>query len=457
VLAWGFLNFLLGLGLALWLFAAWIATSARRGWTRAAVFGVAAVARFFVHRMALAIYGFLVGAWELDRIRRGGTEPMRLIRRWAVDGLQFVPAGILLLAALPPRVADPEWVWGGPVVRLRGMWSPALTDLGGADLLLAGLVVIGGVLLLVRRRVGPAEGMALPLLLLTAVALAAPHWTYGRFGGVWGLDVRLWVALSFVAVAGLGFREPRNAGRIFAAVVIGLFAVRVYQIAGDWRVYDRQIAEYRTAAAAITPGARLLQVQEKTLPVAGEPGAFRDIYYHFTNYSVIDRSVFLPTLFTDPTKQPIVTAPEFAEIDTPVGWPMRPGELRAWADPSVFDWFEGEDDVGDQHRYGYMWQDRFDFVVYVHDGSGGNPAPGLLELVEKGSYFSIFRVLHGTCTGDYPATCNALRSAGMDWRLPHRGDARTAPPIAQKPNLHLSVPIDNAWLFSPRLPTDSGG
>ena len=149
--------------------------------------------------------------------------------------------------------------------------------------------------------------------------------------------------------------------------------------------------------------------------------AFRDIYYHFTNYSVIDRSVFLPTLFTDPTKQPIVAAPELAEIDTPVGLPIRPGELRAWAEPTVFDWFEGEDAAGDQRRYGYMWQDRFDFVVYLHDGTDGNPAPGMLEPVADGSFFSIFRVRHGTCTGDYPLTCAVLRAAGKNWNLPVSG------------------------------------
>ncbi|MDH3231444.1 MAG: hypothetical protein OEN55_16765 [Alphaproteobacteria bacterium] len=418
VLIWGFLNFLLGLGLALWLFAAWIATQARAGWARTLLFGAAAIALFFTHLMALGIYGLLVGAWELGRIRGRGTQPGPLLRRWTVDGLQFLPVAVLFLVLLPPRVANAEWEWGGLIFRLRGMWSPVLTNLGLVDLVFAVFVVVAGMLLLIRRWVRLADGMALPLLLMTAAALLAPFWTYGRFGGVWGLDVRLWVAVSFVAVAGYRFHGPQKAGRMLAAVVIGLFAARVYQITDHWQVYDRQIAEYRMAATVITPGARILQVQEKTLPVAGEPGAFRDIYYHFTSYSVIDRSVFLPTLFTDPTKQPIIAAPELAEVDTPVGLPIRPGELRAWADPAVFDWFEGEDDVGDQRRYGYMWQDRFDFIVYLHDGSGGNPVPRALALAADGSYFSIFRVRHDTCTGDYPRTCAALRAKGKDWSLP---------------------------------------
>lgn len=346
-----------------------MASRDRAGWGRVVLFGVAVAAMFFVHLMALGIYGLLVGAWELGRIRHRRTGGGSLVRGWAMDGLQFLPAAVLFFAALPPRVADPEWEWGTLIFRLRGMWSPVLTNLGPMDLLLAVFVVVAGVIVLARRWVRPAAGMALPLLLLTVAALLAPFWTYGRFGGVWGLDVRLWVALSFAAAAGLEFHGPRNAGRMLAAVMLGLFAVRIYQIVDHWQVYDRQIAEYRQAAMVIEPGARILQSQERTLPVADEPGAIRDIYYHFTNYSVIDRSVFLPTLFTDPAKQPVVAAPGFAEIDTPVGPPVRPGELSAWADPAVFDWFEGEDDIGDQRRYGYMWQDRFDFIVYLHDGA----------------------------------------------------------------------------------------
>lgn len=426
VLAWGFLNFLFGLGLALWLFAAWVATRDHAGWRRTVLFGVAGIAMFFVHLMALGIYAMLVGAWELRQIRRGGPGIGTLLRGWAVDAMQFLPAAILFFAALPPRAADPEWQWGEPIVRLRGLWSPVLFDFGMVDLLLPVFVLAAGLLAFARRWVRPAPGMGPPLLFLAAAALLVPYWSYGRFGGVWGLDVRLWVALSFFAVAGLRFCGPRRAGGILAAVALGLFAARIYHVADHWRIYDRQIAEYREAASVIAPGARILQVQEGMLPVGGAPGAFRDLYYHFTNFSVIDRSVFLPTFFTDPTKQPIVAAPELAEIDTPVGRPIRPGELRAWAEPALFDWFEGDDDVGDQRRYGYMWQDRFDYVVLVHDGSGGNPVPEILEPAAKGSYFTVFRVRPGTCTGDYPGTCAVLRSRGQDWFLTQSRPAERA-------------------------------
>ena len=424
VLIWGFLNFLLGLGLALLGFAAWIATADRAGWRRTVLFAIGGVAMFFVHLMALGIYGVMAGAWEVGRARERWPDRQGLVRDWALGAMQFLPAFALFLAVLPPRVRDSEWVWGNAILRVRGILAPLLTNLNMMDLVL--MLFVAGVLLvsLPLRWLRPARGMALPMLSLAAVALAAPFWIYGRFGGVWGLDVRLWVAFAFFAVAGLRYTGPRRAGLIMGAMGVGLFGARLYQITDHWRVYDAQIAEYRAAAGIFRPGERILQAQDRSLPVAGDPGAFQDIYFHVTNFSVLDRGVFLPTLFTDPVKQPVVAAPELKEIDTPVGWPISPGGLRAWADPSVFDWFDGDIQVGDQRHYGYMWQDRFDHVVLIHGGDARNPVPELLEPVSAGSYFTIFRVLRGGCTGDYPNACEKQRAAGRNWEIPAENGGR---------------------------------
>lgn len=421
VLIWGFLNFLFGLGLGLVGFAAWIATAGRAGWRRTALFAIGGIAMFFVHLMALGIYGVMVGAWEVGRTWDRWPDWKGLARDWALGAAQFLPAFGLFIIALPPRVRDSEWVWGAPIIRARGILSPLISNFSAEDAI--PILFVAGVLLvcLPMRWLWPARGMALPILSLMALALAVPFWGYGRFGGVWGLDVRLWVAFAFLASAGLRYTGPRRAGVIIAAAATIVFGVRIYQIAGDWRVYDAQIAEYRAAAAVFKPGERILQAQDAGTPVAGEPGAFRDIYYHFTNFSVLDRSVFLPTLFTDPMKQPIVAAPHLREIDTPVGLPISTGGLRAWADPSLFDWFDGDIQIGDQRNFGFMWQDRFDYVVLVHGGEAENPVPELLAPVSAGSYFTIFRVLRGGCTGDYPNACERLRAEGRNWEIPAPG------------------------------------
>ncbi|MDH5411315.1 MAG: hypothetical protein OEY16_08010, partial [Alphaproteobacteria bacterium] len=387
VLIWGFLNFLFGLGLGLFGFAAWVATADRGGWRRTLLFAAGGLAMFFVHLMALGIYGLMVGAWEVGRLRDRWPDWKGLLRDWSLGAAQFLPVLALFIAALPPRVRESDWIWGNPVMRIRGILSPLLTNFSPLDAV--SILFVLGVLLvaLSKRWLRPGRGMILPVLTLLVFALAVPFWTYGRFGGVWGLDVRLWVALSFFAVAGLRFAGPPRAGVIIAVAALVVFGARLYQVTGHWWHYNAQIAEYRAAAAIFQPGERIMQAQDIKLPVKDEPGAFRDIYYHFTSYSVLDRSVFLPTLFTDPAKQPVVAAPELREIDTPVGWPISVGGLRAWADPAVFDWFDGDIQRGDQRHYGYMWQDRFDYVVLVHGDDAENPVPELLAPVIVGSYF----------------------------------------------------------------------
>lgn len=416
-LTWGFLNFLFGLGIGLALLAGWIATADRPGWRRSVIFAVAGLGLYFVHLMSLGIYAGLLGLWEFGRLGRS-SDRGRLLRDWVPGAAQFLPAGILYVAALPPAVPASEFDWGTPGLRLRGLWSPVLTDIGMVDALVGLFVIAVLVLGLARRWFQPARGTVLPMLALAAAALLAPTWLYGRFGGVFGIDIRLWVALAFFAVAAFRYAGPANLGPVLATLAVLVLGVRVYQVQANWQVYDAQIREYRTAASLVEPGSRVLQAQERSLPVAGAPAHFRGLYFHLTELSVIDRSVFSPLLFTDPRKQPVLAAPALAEIDSPVGAPLSPGGLRAWADPAVFDWFAGEVEIGDQRHYGYMWQDRFDYLVVVHNPEYSNPAPEVTEPVAEGSFFTIYRIRPGSCTGDYPRSCEALRGDGMDWSIP---------------------------------------
>ena len=415
-LIWGLLNYLFGIGLALWMLAGWIASADRPGWRRGAAFAVACLGLYFVHLMALGIYGGLLGMWELARAA-GAVERRRLPLVWLQGAAQFVPAAALYLATLPPAAGASEFDWGTAGLRLRGIWSPTLTDIGTVDAAV-GLFVVAVLLAgLLRGWFRLAPGTGLPLAVLFVGALVAPTWLFGRLGGVFGVDMRLWVALAFFAVAAARYAGPASLGPVLATAALLVLGARVYQIQDHWRIYDAQIREYRAAALAIAPGSRVLQVQERSLPIAGAPGYFRGLYFHLSSFSVIDRDAFVPLLFTDPAKQPLAVAPALSEIDTPVGAPMSPGGLRAWADPAVFDWFKGDIEIGDQRIYGYMWQDRFDYAVVIRHGEEENPVPEALVPLVSGSFFTIYRIRPGTCIHTYPQTCAALRANGRNWAL----------------------------------------
>ena len=320
VLIWGFLNFLFGLGLA--------CSDSRPGsqpptGRDGGARPVRGRRRRDVFRPSDGAWNIriMVGAWEVGRIRDRWPDWKGLARDWALGAAQFLPAFALFVAALPPRVRDPEWVWGTPIVRLRGFLSPLLTNLSWEDFIRC--CSSRACCWSVCRCAGCGRRAAWPCPFCRWRPSPWPHLSGPTdvSAGVWGLDVRLWVAFAFLAAAGLRFTGPGR-GRDHRRRGRSPVRCRLYQVTGDWRIYDAQIAEYRAAAAIFKPGERILQAQDRSLPVAGEPGAFRDIYYHFTSFSVLDRGVFLPTLFTDPAKQPIVAAPELKEIDTPVGWPI---------------------------------------------------------------------------------------------------------------------------------------
>lgn len=411
VLIMGLLNFLLGLGLCLCAFAAWIALRPRPATMRIPLFTLIAVGLFFTHMLALALYGLLVGAYEISLVMAAPRDLRRAPRDLAAGAAQFVAPAVLLLAALPPPAAEPSIEYGSVASKLHAFWSPVLTYLDNIDALFLVFVVGVGLFALLTRRIRVAANMGLPLALLAIAAIAAPGSTYGRFGAVWGLDVRVFVSLSFFAVAVCRFRvRSTMVGVVLSALALTLFATRLWEVDKDWRAYDAQFAEYRVAARTIEPGAAILQSQAMSGPVAGDPNNFFLTYYYLTALSVIDRGVFLPTFYTDPTKQPVLAARPREHIDTPAGAPVVVTRLRALADPSLFDWYRNDQGHTGESMYAFMWQDKFDYVVVLHSESSDNPVPELLLPEAHGSFFDIYRVVAGGCTGDYPRGCEALRA-----------------------------------------------
>ena len=406
----GFLNFLFGLGLCLCALAAWIALRDRPAWQRIALFSVVTTVLFFTHLMALGIYGLLLGAWEFSRALRAPRDWRRIAAEWAAGAAQFVAPAVLLLIALPAAPVESAIIYGGPLVKLRSFWSPVLAYVDPIDGLTLLFVVGTALFAFATRRLAVARNMGLALALLAVLAFALPFKTFGRFGGVWGLDARFFIVLAFVAVAAIDFR----ARTMRVAVLLGvsalfLFGARVWEIAGDWRAYDAQYAEYRRAAEIIEPGARILPVQETAGPIAGDSNSFPFSYWYITVLSTVDRGAFTPVFYTDPVKQPVIAAPRNADIDTPVGVPAPAHELRDLADLSSFVWYRDDPGLIGVRLYAYLWQNRFDYVVATHAGRGENPAPGLLVPVAHGSFFDIYRIVDGGCLQDDPRVC-AIKS-----------------------------------------------
>jgi len=388
MLIMGFLNYLVALGLTFLLFAGWIASEGRTAWIRLVLFPLALVALFFAHLFALGIYGLCVAGYELSRAWPDlRTDWKAAVRTRLPMAWQFVPVAILTLATMPH--ASGGSVYYGPLLhKLKVLWSPVLTYGTPVDaglLLLVIAVLIAG---LATRRLTVARGMKLPLTLLILLAIAMPFQIQGAWGYIWYADLRLpiVVALLFVAAA-----EPRNIDpKILMAVGTAsliLFSWRIYDVSAQWRQVDRDFSEFRRALTVVEPGSSLLPVQKQDVPPATGASRFDYVYWHMPVLAVLDRSAFVPTLFTDPAKQPVRAAPAREAMDTEFGAPI---ELALLVDAA---------NGGNQVKGGVGikpfwndWPQRYDYVLITHFGANGNPLPDLLKPIREGSFFTIYRV-----------------------------------------------------------------
>jgi hypothetical protein len=393
LLVMGFLGYLFTLGAALVLFAAWIASEHWPLRWRVILFPAAAICLFFGHLFALAIYGVCVAARELWKglpLLRGDRR--RALGDWAVGAWQFLPVGFITLATMP-EAGERSLSYGPFLAKVRALWSPVLTWYTPVDaaliLFVLGVLVVG----LVSRRLVLAPGLRLPVAVLTALTALMPFWIEGAWGSIWYADLRLPLALALLLVAGLRPRavSPKTALAVGCAAAV-LFTARIADVTADWRAVDRDFAEFRATLAGIEPGASLLPVQKRNAARDGGTQQFDEAYWNMAMLAVIDRAAFLPTLFTDPAKQPVQAAAGRAGIDTPYGWPIGFDLLTDGISGGAGDAEPAIRSAGSVRRFWTGWPDRYDYVVVTHFGARGEPLPDLLTPVHEGSFFGLYRV-----------------------------------------------------------------
>ncbi len=406
VLAWGFVNYLFGIGLYLFVFAAWVASANRPAWHRLLFFSAMAVLLFFTHLFALAVYGVSVLAWQAGSLWRAAPETRRsMMGEQVYAAAQFVPAAFILLASMPE--ADRHGVlFVGLMEKLRALLSPVMLYADAIDFV-AFMFFVLAVLAVGRLRIHPS--LRFPILALAIIAVAMPYRIIGAWGAVSYADLRLPVVIAILLVAAL---PPDSVNRRTSALIVGMAMAillwRAAETATRWDTVSRQVAEYRQALTVIERGAAILPAQWSEHGRSGGDFRFAPTYWHLAAFAVIDRAAFVPPLFTDPRKQPVASTPERAAIDSTAGLPADRQQLLAGADRYHAATADRDLPQGSA-RYWLNWPNRFDYVAAVRFRDGTNPFPDLLRLVRRGSFFDIYRVVPATCVTldvkPIPGTC----------------------------------------------------
>jgi hypothetical protein len=367
----GVVNYLFGIGLALWGFAAWIALRERRWPWRFAVSTLFVLALFVCHLFALGLYGLALLAFESHRL---WARASRLLD-FAATGVPFLPALLLL-------ITGPTWESAG---------VPAYWDLAGK---------LDGMRLAISIYF-PWVGYALIAILALAAVLAgrcrALHfhpvgWALLGVGAVVYLalprvlfaahlaDQRLPIALAFMLVAciRLDLRDRRiYAG--FAGLLAVLLALRLSEVEIVWNDLSRGPIEARGAVRSIERGARVLVVHGDR----ASTGLISDLgLLHIASLATIERSALASTAFTVKGKHILQVREEFRPlVDAKDGTP-----------PSLPYFLEAADRDGPYYFSG--WPHHYDYVFILFTNRGAaNPDPTRLSLVDEGRHFQIYRVI----------------------------------------------------------------
>jgi len=386
--ALGQISFLFSTGLSLLLFAAWIASMQRHGIVKVMLFSAASFALLLCHFFAFAAYALMLGIHALVLWRRE--------RRWRdliEAGLPFVLPGIVFLLSFGSEIHGRTF-YGDLFAKAVSVLAATITYGTWPDVVVTIAVIVGLWFLHRRRRLSFVPEMRLPVLALVVAAIAMPR----MMQGVLGADLRIPCLLGFLLVAAsdVAFRSRRQA-LAFCAGVTAILLFRVVTLSDQWRIYDADYREFRAAASTLDRGSRVMVIPFDLGKTADRP---RLPYWYMASFAVIDRSVFLPHLYTiatplrftgdraanvsgsvpaSPDWHPTTTAFAAANAEAirqagDVVLRMAPWDLVT----NRIDWSD--------------WPEQYDTLIDLDFGEAVNPAPALLTEIHRGSTFTMYRI-----------------------------------------------------------------
>ena len=374
----GVMNYMFGIGLALWALGAWILLRERAWPWRLGLSVLFAFALFFCHLFALGLYGLGLLASETWRLWCQRQEPVR--RRL----INFFACGMPFLCVLPLLLASPTLQLVGdmswePRGKLDGLiyvieaYADIVAVALSAVLAAACAWMVRHRLLLVHPFAWVLSGMSIVVYLLMPRVFFATYMA----------DQRMPVAIAFMIIASIdAVLLRREVRRGFIAILLVLLALRIIEVDIAWAQQSATTREFRQSVRRVKPGAKVL------VAYSGQSSGddVRDFsLVHAACLAMIERSALVTTAFTVRGKQILHTRPEYERIvDNEDGTPPSIGQL-------VIAGNEAPDE--DETEYWRQWPSRFDFLyVLFTDDDAPNPDPDVLTLLFEGDRFQLYSI-----------------------------------------------------------------
>jgi len=382
--SWGFFNYYFAMGLGFLVFAAWIERERKtRGWL--GLFAAAITIVYFCHIFAAATLLLMIAVYEIALAhRRTGWNIRGLLPRAAAVAAIYAPAAIAFLFLRPHNTGDLRVQFDladTALDRFESLIEHSFDDPAYAlpVLLFAGLAAA---LLRHRARLHPLMWGVLGVLLIGS--LFAPEWAMGG----WAVHLRLPAVFATMLFAATELRLDIRLARALAGGLLALIAWNGGALAADWGVYDRQVAEFRTADRAIPRGARIVTVLDgDAIGLASDQP-----YWHMAEFAIIDRAAFTPLMFTTAGQHVVQLRESYKSVAAATAQQGSPPDIDELAFLAAGQ-TGADEDIMNVFPYLLRFQCHFDQAVVIHLGGQRSPVPPMLRLVHAGSFFSLYDIV----------------------------------------------------------------
>ncbi len=374
----GFMNFEMGIGLALLFAAAWVRFRETQPATTIILCSLGTTALFFCHLIGVLAFLLLVGANEI-------TRPNLLRRALLAFPLVLAPALLFLLS--PLQGVQTEILFQSASQKLLRAAMALLNYNVRLDVASAILVLAAVVVLLARRRLIIPASSLWALGLCALLYLASPF----TYKGTLFLDIRFAVLFGFLLFAGI---RPRSLPPGLAIAAALLFLTRTFVVADTWCQHRADLAQIRAAIAPVTPGSRVLlaTVSEEEAPAAWQGPLSRQLLSDGTRLDLhtgalllIERQAFWPFLFAEPSQQPVELRAPYSQLAAETLNAPNVGQLLARkmlpADQDIFP-LEGH------------WACCYDYVLLMESSAAPGFSQPNLQLLVSTDYASLFKVIN---------------------------------------------------------------
>ena len=381
----GFLNYVFSAGLAVMLFAAWLATQGWRRSYRVILFAAAALVIYIAHAFAFVAYGLLLAGYEFGRAVR--QDRRRLAARLldlAAAAAQALPTllFVLLLQADLTSGNLHSTYYDSVGEQLASLMMP-LYFVGHTWVIATFLLLPLAALLLARWiRLAPALWPALALL--GVVACFVPDMLFG----VYRADIRLPLVFGIVFIGAARAAPGTRAGLAGSvlAVMVALVMARSADAFVVLRRLDTQVAEVRQLLQHLPLGQRLLVVDENgPAPARVAPPPMTG---HLGLLATVDRDAFVPYLFIGPTAvqlRPQMQYSASADAQAITVAELQEG-LRQPAPRGAPPPFRGG------WKYWLDWPAKFDYVLVIHFGTDIGGLPPILRKVASVGLADLYQI-----------------------------------------------------------------